>query len=263
MVQAESSPTGPQNSFTSRVKPTSGMTARFMTKETQVRTSAVLLALSTVAVVVFAWINLQKEAEFIMPSDGVWWLERSGGLVADRVQNEGPGQRGGIKLGDRLVAINGRPTKTIADVTRNLYRAGVWSKATYTLARNTVQLDVPVIIGPADRSFWAGLRLIALVYLGIGIYVLFRRWTAPKSTHFYIFCLVSSILYSFHYTGKLNAFDSIVLWANISAWLLQPALFLHFAYTFPKKRKAVAKRPWLLAFVYLPAAVLMAIRIAA
>ena len=53
-----------------------------------------------------------------------------------------------------------------------------------------------------------GLRLIALIYLVIGLYVLFRRWTAPKSTHFYIFCLVSFVLYSFHYTGKLNAFDS-------------------------------------------------------
>ena len=63
------------------------MTARFMTKETQVRTSAVLLALATVAVVVFAWINVQKESEYVMPYDGVWWLEKSGAMVADRVQN--------------------------------------------------------------------------------------------------------------------------------------------------------------------------------
>src|SRR5215510_6595029 len=257
MVKAEPSRTGPQSSFTSQVKPTSGMTARFMTKETQVRTSAVLLALSTVAVVVFAWINLQKESEFIMPSDGVWWLEKSGGLVADRVQNEGPGQRGGIKVGDRLVAISGRPTKTIADVTRNLYRSGVWSKANYTLARNSVQLEVPVIIGPTDRSFWAGLRLIALVYLGIGIYVLFRRWTAPKSTHFYIFCLVSAVFYAFHYTGKLNLFDSIILWGNIAAGILQAALFLHFALTFPETRKFVRRHPSLLALVYLPGLVLL------
>src|SRR5207249_4092134 len=86
--------------------------------------------------------------------------------------------------------------------------------------RNGVQLEVPVIIGPADRSFWSGLRLIALAYLGIGIYVLFRRWTAPKSTHFYIFCLVSAVSYAFHYTGKLNLFDWIIFWGNIAAWVL-------------------------------------------
>ncbi len=58
-----------------------------------------------------------------------------------------------------------------------------------------------------DRSLNAGLRLIALIYLGIGLYVLLRRWTAPKSLHFYIFCLTSFVFYSFRYTGKLNQFD--------------------------------------------------------
>ena len=62
-----------------------------------------------------------------------------------------------------------------------------------------------------------GLRLIALIYLGIGLYVLFRRWTAPKSTHFYIFCLVSFVLYSFHSTGKHNAFDWTIFWGNVVA----------------------------------------------
>ena len=261
MFNAEPFPTSAKNSFTSSDRPTSGMTARFMTKETQVRTSAVLLALSTIAVVVFAWINLQKQAEFVTPYDGVWWLENSGGLVADRVQSEGPGQRGGIKPGDLLVSINGHPAKTTAELTRNLYRTGVWSKATYTLARHGVQLEVPVIIGPADRAFWSGLRLIALVYLGIGIYVLFRRWTAPKSTHFYIFCLVSAVFYAFHYTGKLNLFDWIIFWGNISAGILQAALFLHFALTFPETKKVVRRHPSILALVYLPGLILLGIYI--
>ncbi|HEX7960218.1 MAG TPA: ATP-binding protein [Terriglobales bacterium] len=228
-----------------------------MTKETQVRTSAVLLALATVAVVVFAWINVQKESEYVMPYDGVWWLEKSGGMFADRVQNDGPGQRGGVKPGDLLVAVNGHRVTTTAELTRNQYRAGVWSKATYTLARNGVQLEVPVIIGPADRSFWAGLRLIALVYLGIGIYVLFRRWTAPKSTHFYIFCLVSAVCYAFHYTGKLNLFDWIIFWGNVAALILQAALFLHFALTFPETKKFVRRHPSILAWVYLPGLILI------
>ena len=33
----------------------------------------------------------------------------------------------------------------------------------------------------------------------------FRRWTAPKSTHFYVFCLVSFVLYGFKFTGELDA----------------------------------------------------------
>ncbi len=73
-----------------------------------------------------------------------------------------------------------------------------------------------------------------------------RRWTAPKSAHFYLFCLVSFVFYSFHYTGKLNDFDWIIYWSNVVAWLLQPALFLHFALTFPERKALVNRRPWLI-----------------
>jgi two-component system, NtrC family, sensor kinase len=130
---------------------------------------------------------------------------------------------------------------TAAAVTHQLYYSGVWSKATYSLIRGSVPLDVEVVLVPAERSMNDWLRLIALIYLGIGLYVLLRRWTAVGSTHFYIFCLVSFVFYSLHYTGKFNAFDWCVLWANEVAWLLQPALFLHFVLTFPERREFVSK----------------------
>ena len=123
-------------------------------------------------------------------------------------------------------------------------------------------LEAPLILVPADRSLNLGLRLIALVYLGIGLYVLLRRWTAPKSTHFYVFCLVSFVFYSFHYTGKLNDFDWIIYWSNVVAWLLQPALFLHFSLTFPERRAVVDRQRWLIPLVYVPGAILLATHIA-
>ena len=70
------------------------------------------------------------------------------------------------------------------------------------------------------------------MYLLIGLYVLFRRWTAPKSTHFYVFCLVSFVLYAFRSTGEPGLFDQMIYWGNLIANMLQPALFLHFAVSF-------------------------------
>ena len=94
-----------------------------------------------------------------------------------------------------------------------------------------VPLETQLVLVPADRSLNLGLRLIALFYLGIGLYVLLRRWTAPKSTHFYLFCLVSFIFYSFHYTGKFNDFDWMIYWSNgtrrASAARTVPALRAH------------------------------------
>ncbi|HSY93898.1 MAG TPA: ATP-binding protein [Candidatus Binatus sp.] len=235
-----------------------------MNRESQARFVAVLLFLLTVAAVVFAGFNLQKERESaLQPYDGVWWVEHDGRLVADRVDPDQPGAKAGIKADDQLIAVNGQDVKKTSDLERQLYRTGVWSKATYTLMRHSVTLDSSVIIVPADRSLNNWLRLIALIYLSIGLYVLLRRWTAHGSTHFYIFCLVSFIAYSFHYTGQLDDFDSTIYWCNVVAWILQPALFLHFVLTFPEKRQFVRQRPWLLALAYLPGALLLARRIVA
>jgi PAS domain S-box-containing protein len=118
-------------------------------------------------------------------------------------------------------------------------------------------LFVEVIPKPLDRSLALGQRLIGLIYLAIGIYVLFRRWTAPRATHFYLFCLVSFALYALKYTGKLDWLDWTVFWANVLAESLQPALFLHFALSFPEERLKKFGRRWLLPLIYLPGAGLL------
>src|SRR6202451_3935641 len=168
-----------------------------MNRESQARFVAVLLFLLTVAAVVFAGFNFQKERDSAVPDDGVWWVEHDGQLVADRVDPNGPGARAGVKAGDQLVSVNGQEIKSTPGLVRQLYNPGGWAKATCSLNRESVTLDSSVILVPADRSLNNWLRLIALIYLGIGVYVLLRRWTAPGSTPFYIFCLVSFIGYSF------------------------------------------------------------------
>jgi len=234
-----------------------------MNRESQVRFVAVVLFLLTVAAVVFAGFNFDSEWRVSVPDDGVWWIEQGGRLTADRVDPSGPGAKSGIKPGDQLVSVDGQEVQSMSGLERQLYRTGVWSKASYSLLRQSVPLDSSVILVPADHSLNNWLRLIALIYLGIGLYVLLRRWTAPGSMHFYIFCLVSFVAYSFKYTGKLNDFDWSIYWGNIAAGVLQPALFLHFVLTFPEKREVVRRHPWLLALVYLPGAVLLATHVGA
>ena len=247
----------------------SGSQSQRMRKDSLIRFSALILAILTVATIVFAAINFQKEGQFVTPDDGAWWLEQNGALVAQRVVPGGPAENAGIKAGDRLIsarpasALEEHPIRNLAGLQKQLYRVGVLQKAVYGLERNGARFDARLILMPTDRSLFTGLRLIALIYLGIGVYVLFRRWTAPKSTHFYIFCLVSFVLYSFHYTGKLNTFDWIIYWSNIVAWMLQPALFLHFALTFPEKRRWLQRHSWSAFLVYLPGLVLLAVQILA
>jgi two-component system, NtrC family, sensor kinase len=226
------------------------------------RITATLLALCTGAVVVCAGFNLAQESRYQKPTDGVWWVEASGGLKAERVPDNTPGERAGIKQGDLLLAANDVETPRWASLVEQMWHTGAFNIIRYTLVRDGVRLqDVQVDLETQDTSLYQGFRLIALVYLGIGLYVLLRRWTAPHSTHFYIFCLASFVLYSFWYTGKLNEFDWIVYWCGIGASSLQPALFLHFAQAFSGERRR--RRAWLVALIYLPGAALVGVQVLA
>ena len=232
-----------------------------MNRDLQNRFTAVLLFLLTTAAIALAWINLQKERDFQVPYDGIWWVEHSEMLTAERVDAGGPGNKAGIKPGDQLVAVGEHAVKDVAELDRQVYRIGAWSKATYSLVRHSVPVDAVVILVPVDKSQNTWLRLIALIYLSIGLYVLLRRWTAVASTHFYIFCLVSFVFYAFHFTGKFNAFDWTIYWGNVVAGLLQPALFLHFVLVFPEKRSFVRRHGWSLLAIYVPAAALLIVHV--
>ena len=233
-----------------------------MLKPFQIRVAVVLLAGFTLAAAILASLNFAKEGSFSLPTDLVSWVEAPGGLKAQRVLKDGPGERAGIKAGDLLTAANNAPTPRMSSLTRQWFATGVYRRVDYLLVRSGVPIHASVILEPADRSEYQGLRLIALVYLSIGLYVLFRRWTAPRATHFYIFCLASFVLYSFNYTGKFNGFDWTIYWGRVLAGALQPALFLHFALAFPEERPA-SRRHWINSLIYLPGLSLIALQVMA
>ena len=220
------------------------------------RLQATLLAVVTAGLVLLAVLNFRQEGETQQPNDGVWWAESSlgNGLIAERVLPDSPAQRAGIEPRDLLTAANESPTLRVADLERELYRTGIYGKVSYAITRDGVPLDTPVIVipEPADRSLQHALRFIGLIYLAIGLYVLFRRWTAPRAMHFYLFCLVSFALNSLKFTGTWDVLDKTVFWFNELAVALQPALFLHFAVSFPVERLKGIRRRWLLPVLYAP-----------
>ncbi len=221
--------------------------------------AVVVLALLTASAAILASLNFAKEGSYVIPTDNVTWVESPAGLTAEHVLRNSPGERAGIKPGDLLIEAGGVPTPRIASLMRELFSVGVWKRVDYSLVRAGVHIEASVILEPFDRSFYDWSRIIGLVYLAIGLYVLFRRWTAWRSTHFYVFCLTSFVLYSFNSTGKLDSFDWTIYWGKIIAEALQPALFLHFALAFAEERPARLRR-WLYSFIYLPGAALLTLQ---
>jgi two-component system NtrC family sensor kinase len=204
----------------------------------RMRLGAVVLALLTLAAVIFAVLNFQQRSRFILPDDGVTWMDSPQGVLAWHVVPDSPAAKAGIKQGDLVQSVRGITIHRASDVTRVLFHVGPWTEIRYAMRRGGEKFETPLVTAPQENpsSIENYLRVTALLYLFIGLFIFVRRWNAPRAIHFYIFCLVSFVLYSFHYTGKLNVFDQTIYWANVVALLLQPALLVHFALVFPERR---------------------------
>ncbi len=199
-----------------------------------------------------------------LPDDGVIWVDRVAANAEDTVValHVTPGSgadNAGVRAGDVLLQIAGTPIHKTVDVPRALQHIIVWTKPDYVLRRGSVKLTTPVIIGEVviDRAIYYQYA-VGVIYLLIGLFVYYRRVSAPRSVHFYVLCLASFIFFCFHFTGKLNAFDQVIYFGNVAAGILAPTIFLHFCLVFPEHTKWFERRgSW--AMLYIPGLFLLSV----
>src|SRR6266852_1572820 len=224
-----------------------------MRQNLRVSLGAVVLALATLAAVIFALINLDQRSRFEVVYGGVAWLDTDHGIQASRIAPNSPATRAGIRPGDVLLTVNSAKVTRAAEVARRLDRAGLWTEVRYKLSRGGEEFETPLLTAPAEKPLATEnyLRIVGLHYLFIGLFIFIRRWNAPRAVHFYVFCLDSFVVWSFHFSGKLDTFDWEVYWSEIVARLLAPALLLHFALVFPGRSETTIRSSSKLLAVYL------------
>ncbi len=236
-------------------------------KELKQQFGNALLVIVTVAVVVAAAINFQQQSRFHLPDDGVTWLDQERGagqnsaITAVWVVEGSPGEKAGIHKGDELLSIADVPIQESQDVTAILARLGAWKKTEYKILRAGEEVVFNVIIGEAERDSTLFYQYaVGAVYLAIGLFVYFRRVGAQRSLHFFLLCLASFVLSTFHYSGKLNNFDKVIYLGNLVAGFLAPTLFLHFCCIFPEEQKWIRRRG-MAALVYVPGVTLLTLHL--
>jgi len=228
-------------------------------KDLKVQISSALLVILTAAAIVSAGINLQQQSRFRLPEDGVTWVDRQAGVEAFYVVPGGPGDKAGLRTGDVVLRIGGLSIGNALDITRILVGVGSWNTTEYVIRRAGVEVKAKLIVGerPEEPTLYYQ-YLIGFAYLAIGLFVYFRRDTAEKAQHFYLLCLASFVLYTFHYTGKLNDFDKVIYWGNVAAGLLAPTIFLHFSLVFPDPVRLFRRR-FASLLLYIPALSILAL----
>ncbi|MCP5119400.1 MAG: PAS domain S-box protein [bacterium] len=227
-------------------------------RELRAQLIGALLVILTAAAVVCAGINFQQQSKHRLPEDGAIWVDRvtaDGSTVVEalHISQDSPAEKGGLKAGDVLRSINGAQIEKATQVPQVLEAIGAWNDAKYEFARGAVEevkAEFVIEESSPDRVTYYQ-YVVGMAYLAIGIFVYFRRGNAPRAMHFYILCLVSFVLSTFHYTGKLNDFDLVIYWGNVAAGLFAPTVFVHFALSFPEPRKWI-RGFWRSAALYLP-----------
>jgi two-component system NtrC family sensor kinase len=236
-------------------------------KELKLQLVSALLVILTVAAVIAAGFNFNQQSKFHLPDDGVIWVDQPSGdavrVVALRVQPGSPGAKAGLHPHDVLLSIEGVKIQNSLQPSQVLARLGAWKTAQYTVLHEGRGEEVQhnVIIAATERdSTLLYLYADGAVYLAIGLFVYFRRSAAPRALHFFMLCLASFVLATFHYTGKLNDFDKIIYLGNVVAGYFAPMLFLHFCCVFPEPQKWIRRRG--AAFLlYLPGLALLIIHL--
>jgi serine protease Do len=79
-------------------------------------------------------------------------FEDTGGLVVSRIESGGPADRAGVRVGDRIRAVNGTEVNSVDDAQRGIYGAQVGDRLKLGIERGSRKLDLSLTLieAPAD-----------------------------------------------------------------------------------------------------------------
>jgi two-component system, NtrC family, sensor kinase len=198
--------------------------------------------------------------------DGVLWGSQPEGVSAMEVAAGSPAAKAGVLRGDVLLAVNGAPVETQADVVDLLHRGHEGTTLIYTLVRlGTRQgLSVSLTLAPHGSSLYYVLAAVGLFTLLVGASVRLRRPHDQATLHFFWLCVAFFGAFTFSFTGPLDRIDWVFYWGDAVATVLLPPLLLHFTIVFPERgRSPEPDSKVLVPLIYLPALALSAVRIVA
>jgi len=162
--------------------------------------------------------------------------------------------KAGLRPGDRILAINGRPYSTFDELFfERVRRDEPGSVNTHTVLRDGKTVEVKIVTGRLglgavlQRS--APLFFLGLGYLMIGVLVFLMKPQAPESWLFFGMSCLTAI--GIGVSAPADLMHPTWLYdVRFLARVLIPASLIHLALRFPKTRSVVVERPWIQAVPY-------------
>jgi two-component system, NtrC family, sensor kinase len=218
-------------------------------------------------------LNLSQRASAdLPPTDGVLWVQRGGGIYAERVMPGFAAERQGISAGDRLlmISLDGVTFDEVAsagDIPIYLEAAGAGGSLTYFYEKTAYSIP--------NRFYYADLKnidtlprwtasiifltIVGLAWLGVGVFVLFKQGSrSPFVLHFAIICLAAFVFHVYRPLNLGQDFDLAVTLLDDIAFAFFAPLFMHFCMRYPVHSRVFENPRWKTYLLYTPAALLSA-----
>ncbi|PYR61611.1 MAG: hypothetical protein DMF91_09375 [Acidobacteria bacterium] len=216
--------------------------------------------------------NIQMRARWHEVEDGVLWTARGEGVVAAEIAPGSAAATAGIQRGDVLLAVNGSPVQTPADVVEFQHQGVAGTQLTYTLARLGTRQALQVSLAPTPQgsSMYYLLAAVGFFTLLVGASVRLRRPHDQATLHFFWLCVAFFGAFSFSFNGPFDRLDWVFYWGDAIAIALLPPLLLHFTLVFPERPKGTgalvtrglpSPSAALVPVMYMPALALTAARV--
>ena len=225
-----------------------------------------------VSLVALGVANIVTHARPHAVEDGVLWGSGTDGITAVEVAAGSPAVAAGIERGDVLLAVNGSPVQTKADVDEFQRRGHEGTTLNYTLVRlGTRQfIQVSLVPTPQTSSLYYVLAAVGLFTLLVGASVRLRRPHDQATLHFFWLCVALFGVFTFSFNGPLDRLDWAFYWGDAIATVLLPPLLLHFTLVFPERPRGTTafedaglKESTWVPVMYLPAFLLAAVKMVA
>jgi two-component system, NtrC family, sensor kinase len=213
--------------------------------------------------------NIYIRATWHEVEDGVLWVSRPNGVTAAELADHAAGARAGVRRGDVLLAIDGRPVDSPTDVVAVAHRAVAAAPLTYTLLRLGAREIIQVTLAPIPQGnsvLYFILAAIGVFTLVVGTVVRLRRPADPSSLHLFWLAVAFYGVFVFSFSGRFDRLDWVFYWADTLALLALAPMLLHFTLVFPERAGNWVRTPLgarALPLIYLPALLSATVRVMA
>jgi two-component system NtrC family sensor kinase len=250
-------------------------------KELANKTKLIAVLAITASLVVIAVLNLRDRlSPKPIPYDGVEWVKTENGVQAKSVNPDSP-LANAVKKGDYVRAVyfldkyetiggvkrlDYEEVNSVETIDRYLDHQDVGHEARYAIEREDALLqslyqiekpiydiDFKVAAKPQHIRLGLYMAFIGVVYLVIGLFVLFKQRRATLTYHFFGWSLVSFVVYFYSSTNEFTDLDRLVSLIDGGALALLAPLFLHFCANFPSGRGLSVRARPIAAALYFPA----------